>query len=352
METVFEKNYKPHQKVAVDESMVKFKGRSSLKQYNINKPIKRGYKIWMLCDESGYNLKFQIYTGKLNNTVEVGLGSRVVLDLVQGLDNKNHLVYMDNYFSSYDLYTNLMSRNIYACGTVNINRVKLPKMVDDKSLQRGDYDYKVSNDNVSVVKWKDKKSVHLLSTFHDPKTTTSVNRKQKDGTIVEVSCPVVLKDYNQNMNFVDNFDRIVNDYHLDRKAKRWWMRIFFHFLHCSVSNAYICHKEIPNMTRVDNKEFIRQVYEGLLAKSIVEESPLALKRVKAKFVDDNTRKPYVSKHIRLEKSRHQPESSTSRRCVVCSTKRNPVRTIWSCNTCKVPLCVKKDKSCFQSYHSA
>jgi hypothetical protein len=30
----------------------KFKGRSSMKQYMRDKPVKRGYKLWMLCDES------------------------------------------------------------------------------------------------------------------------------------------------------------------------------------------------------------------------------------------------------------------------------------------------------------
>ena len=40
--------YKPHRENAVDEAMVKFKGRSSLKQYMLKKPIKQGVKYqWM-----------------------------------------------------------------------------------------------------------------------------------------------------------------------------------------------------------------------------------------------------------------------------------------------------------------
>lgn len=31
--------------LSVDESTIKFKGRSTLKQYNLMKPIKRGYKL-------------------------------------------------------------------------------------------------------------------------------------------------------------------------------------------------------------------------------------------------------------------------------------------------------------------
>lgn len=36
------------QQISVDEAMVKFKGRSSIKQYMPLKPIKRGFKIWCL----------------------------------------------------------------------------------------------------------------------------------------------------------------------------------------------------------------------------------------------------------------------------------------------------------------
>ena len=56
--------HKPSQQVSVDEAMVKFKGRSSLKQYMPLKPIKRGFNIWCLCDANGgYLQEFQIYTG-------------------------------------------------------------------------------------------------------------------------------------------------------------------------------------------------------------------------------------------------------------------------------------------------
>ncbi|GFS90833.1 piggyBac transposable element-derived protein 4 [Nephila pilipes] len=49
---------------AINESMIKFNGRSSLKQNMSKKPIKRGYEVWMRCDESGFRYQFKIYTGK------------------------------------------------------------------------------------------------------------------------------------------------------------------------------------------------------------------------------------------------------------------------------------------------
>ncbi|ERL91043.1 hypothetical protein D910_08385 [Dendroctonus ponderosae] len=48
-----QKYYNPHNCIAIDESMIKFKGRSALKQYMPKKPIKQGYKIWALADSEG-----------------------------------------------------------------------------------------------------------------------------------------------------------------------------------------------------------------------------------------------------------------------------------------------------------
>ena len=47
--------YDPHREVAVDEAMIKFTGRSTLKQFMPMKPVKRGIKVWALADShNGY----------------------------------------------------------------------------------------------------------------------------------------------------------------------------------------------------------------------------------------------------------------------------------------------------------
>ena len=61
----FAEVYEPSKEVAVDEAMIKFQGRSTLKQYMPMKPIKRGIKVWVLGDSTnGYFSRFSIYTGK------------------------------------------------------------------------------------------------------------------------------------------------------------------------------------------------------------------------------------------------------------------------------------------------
>jgi len=57
--------YIPSSVMAVDESVVPFKGRSSMKQSMPMKPVKRGYKVWCLADSrTGFVSQFDIYSGR------------------------------------------------------------------------------------------------------------------------------------------------------------------------------------------------------------------------------------------------------------------------------------------------
>ena len=106
--------------------MVKFQGRSALKQYNIPmKPIKRGIKVWVLADTNGYFCNMQVYKGRENST-EKGLGSRVVKELTAPLQHKFHHVYFDNFFTSVQLLEDLEEVGLYACGTARSDRSGFP----------------------------------------------------------------------------------------------------------------------------------------------------------------------------------------------------------------------------------
>ncbi|XP_011407636.1 PREDICTED: piggyBac transposable element-derived protein 4-like [Amphimedon queenslandica] len=113
----------PHCQCAIDEAIVPYKGRSSLKQYMPQKPIKRGFKVLVRVDSmNGYVYQFKVYTGKETSSTEKGLGSRVVKNLTVTIQHHNHHVYCDNVFSSFQLFSDLLSVAIYACGTLRSNR--------------------------------------------------------------------------------------------------------------------------------------------------------------------------------------------------------------------------------------
>ena len=121
----------PGKHVSIDEAMIAFKGRSSLKQYLPMKPIKRGIKVWARADATtGYVSAFEVYTGKKGNTSEKGLGAKVVKSLCTELYNSYRHIYFDNYFASVDLALDLLRSGLYNCGTLRSNRKRFPKRLN------------------------------------------------------------------------------------------------------------------------------------------------------------------------------------------------------------------------------
>ena len=65
--------------VSLDEAMIAYTGRLAFRQYMSAKPIKRGVKVWVLCDaRNGFMSRFDIYLGRQNDRTEHGLGYIVI----------------------------------------------------------------------------------------------------------------------------------------------------------------------------------------------------------------------------------------------------------------------------------
>lgn len=337
---------------AIDESMIAFKGRSSLKQYMPQKPIKRGYKVWVRADAYGYICKFQIYTGKNKDTQEIeqNLGGIVVLDLCEDLNFKNYTVYFDNFFSSPNLMKDMMFKKINGCGTVRSNRKEFPKCFSaDKKMKKGDYEWRSTITGITAMKWVDKKPIHLISNFHNPNELNTITRKEKDGTKKVITCPQLIKDYNIHMGYVDKADQLKSTYEIDRKSRKWWHRIFFHFLDVTVVNSYILFSlgdDENKKNALTLKEFRLHLAAALV--SAPDDSSTKAQRKKAAPI---RHKPYIIPEKRFLGA-HLPVGSTSRRCNYCSTKAAPRRTSYKCSKCDVPLGVSTDvkKNCFFKYH--
>ena len=151
-----------------------------------------------------------------------------------------------------------------------------------------------------------------------------------------------------NMNCVDHFDQLKSLYGIHRKSKKWWHRIFSFFLDAAVINAFILHKQFTD-TLMKLKDFRHEVIAGFVA---VTWARVQNKRSSSSIspVQIKNKKPNVPQDVRKTSADHLPERRGCRRCAVCSTKRKPVRTEWSCTVCQVALCMGENKDCFQRFH--
>lgn len=113
----FKNNWNIHDRASIDEAMIPYTGRLHFKQYMKDKPTKWGIKVFVLADSVvPYVVQFKIYTGK-GGEYGTGLSSGVVLDLISKIRTKNVKLYMDNYYTSTELFRALLDKKVYACGT-------------------------------------------------------------------------------------------------------------------------------------------------------------------------------------------------------------------------------------------
>lgn len=155
MNKTFQEVMKPSSFHFMDESVILFKGRSSMKQYTPLKPTKRGYKVWARADHTcGYLYQFEIHCGKQENeerSVEDGLGPRVVKTLTSTLKDQNCLVVFDNFFTTVKLMDDLHENRILACGTVCGNQKNLTGFTKQKSkMEKGQHLWQVKGQCAAI----------------------------------------------------------------------------------------------------------------------------------------------------------------------------------------------------------
>ncbi|GFT13178.1 probable ATP-dependent RNA helicase DHX34 [Nephila pilipes] len=326
--------YKPGQNQAIDEAIIEFKESGLLKQYKPKGRINNEFKVCMRCDDGGYVCQFEIYTGKAKEAVKKNLGEKVAMTLTSSLYGKNHRVYMNNFFTSYELFRFLETKNVFCCGEVNLNQKDLPKnLKDDKNLNRGDFDWAISSDGLTCLKWKDKSCVSILSSLGDSVEIAQVQRRQRNGDKIQLICPKAVKDYYKNMGFVAYFNQMKCLYQIDRKSMKWWHRIFFHFLDVAVVNSYIIYQMLPvsQLELKTLKVFRIDIIRSLMMMGRLEVIP------KRKFSDPpiliKKHKPHVPVEKRLKNVGHFAIKCKPRRCAYCSTAKKPHTTRWMCETC-------------------
>ena len=144
------------------------------------------------------------------------------------------------------------------------------------------------------------------------------------------------------MNGCDRMDQMISYYNIfNRKAVKWWKRLFMWCFEVSQINAYIlfCLTRDGSVNATPLIKFKRMLIKELLTEAdniIPADHQMHLVR-KAKSTVTNTPQPA---HLVM----WQP---ADRNCAVCSTPQDRKRRKFMCTTCNAYL---HPKECFQTFH--
>lgn len=102
--------------LSIDEQIIPYKKKGSLKQHVPNKPKTYGYRMIVLCGSTGIVHNFELYTGKImpsDGECGIRAGGNVDLPLASVIPRKsNFKLFCDNWFTSVPLFTELARNGI------------------------------------------------------------------------------------------------------------------------------------------------------------------------------------------------------------------------------------------------
>ena len=352
----FQKAYTPRRDVSVDESLMAFKERLGWIQYIASRWARFGVKFYALCEsQTGYIWNSVLYTGKgtkFNEKYgEYGISTSSVLSLIDGLLGKGYCVTMDNFYTSPELFEVLIQNKTDAYGTVRSNRRNLPPDFPKEKLKKGEV-AAWQKGKMIALKWKDKKDVCLISTVHN--AASSIVKTKKGQEILK---PNLVLDYNHTMGGVDKADQELTYYPVMRKQqKRYYKKVFRHFLEQCLWNAYILFlensdRQSSSSKAVEHADFQLMIVDRLFMEHMTVVTP-GKKPGRRSLVQGNlerlTGRHFID-HVPPTTLKTQP----TRMCVVCCARKKPdgkkVRkeTRFCCLDCDVGLCAVP---CFKDYH--
>ncbi|KAJ0132543.1 Uncharacterized protein HZ326_24374 [Fusarium oxysporum f. sp. albedinis] len=264
--TVF---YIPGTSIAVDECMVRFLGRPLETTTIPSKPIPTGFKVWTVA-QRGYFLRWiwhrpdrkfgpvgvrptyrrlpsqlrmmrQRRQLRERNTIHLNPTQAVVVALVNLLPKSTYHVFLDNLFSSCDLFRRLRQRGLWSHGHSPQELWHLQAPSDNK---------------VNQIAWKDNALVLFLTTVFKgnerlecirKKPTTDqmqarpIQRFFGDDPVKQISIPSIAAIYNNEMNAVDRGDQMRAYWGLDRRVRRGgWKALAWDFLlEIALVNSFI-----------------------------------------------------------------------------------------------------------------
>lgn len=172
--------------------------------------------------------------------------------------------------------------------------------------------------------WKDTRLVAFLSTQSNPAGDDRVNRKQRDGSIIEVPTVPAVVSYNKNMGGVDLNDQHRKYYSVGRKSRKWWRYILWFLIDVSIGNANILAKEALNHLSLS------QIYFRLeLAKMLIGD--------------------YSSRSLSVSDGRntdgHWPKAASKGHCKRCLKRKVVKFCRLACMSCDKRICLE----CFPNH---
>ena len=402
----------PSSHLAVDEAMIAYRGRTVHKVKLPNKPIKEGYKVWVLGD-SGYVYDW-LWHSRINGPEGIpqeGLN----VDRVQSTEatelTKIHLAptfalvirlaqhlrqihptrvfcfFLDNLFLNLNVSQALLALRICCTGTTRKNAQGIPDWLvklkeHNKGLVWNSILAEVVDSTLCFL-WQDNNAVLGLTTAHCLKNET-VERLRKrpsptstnarivrpvfgDLPFKRLHIPQAIDDYNHFMNGVDRSNQLRKNFTVHRPyERRIWRPLWYYMLDVCAVNGYLIWKGDSKDKNKRGQRCFRDALIKTLLKTPYSEPdlyakkhchtksmPLPNQNMEGHHLGRFGKRGYCvwcKKNAQEEVlNRVRPALAEISNLARPGAPTRQSRTYGGCIACNAFLCIKG--ACFEQYHS-
>lgn len=239
----------------------------------------------------------------------------------------------------------LLEKQTHLVGTLRSNRKFIPQEIKNAKLARGEIIAKESPEGVTILKWRDKRDVQMLSTCHlGTETVVTRNRQQ-----IEKIKPKCIVDYDGGKSPVDVSDQLASYNTALRRCNKWYRKLMIEIIWgTALVNAHFLYNlNSVNPNSVNITTFRQSVVSSLLEVPTLPDgqtAPTTSRRTKAN----------VTHHLITHEEKKRARCSSCYQLygkkgkIVDGVKKMASRVITVCDQCEG--CPHFCKICFNKNH--
>lgn len=314
---------RPGQELSIDVSRIPLRGRIVSRKSIPSQKRSHDIELFKMLTRGGYTYRTIVHVGE---QVRIPAGSvidEVVIPLLGGLLDSGRVLFADSYCTSIPLAETLIGRKTNVVGALRRGSKGLPVTVTGQKLKKGEHLAQQKPSGVTILKWRGKKDVLMLSTMHDD----SMNANGKLN---------IIEDYKEGKSLFDVPHQKTSYSPYIGTTTKWYQKIFFHLVtKTAIVNSWRLFCDVTG------SQLELTSYKISIVKSL-----LPMKRPPSPTL----------RHI-LEQV-EGAKRTTVRRCVSCYTRicgescanearRRAKRVNTRCSKCKRHFCIE----CFQVNHT-
>lgn len=264
----------------------------------------------------------------------MGQGRRVVLDLAAPIEGSGRNITVDQFFTSFQLATQLLERNLTLVGTLNKRRREVPLQLQPNRRRPVFETVFCHSDDIMLASYvqRHNRAVIMLSTMHDTHDIVADHDAQ---------LPQVIADYNAMKGGVDVLNKLIGEYRCRRKVNRWPVVLFQNALDISAVNGMVVWMKRNPMWNLSKRRQRHSLYLHELADNLVRPY------VATRFVErPRSMRPAIQRQIQRVfpegEAAALPRAQVNRRgCYRCQGIRRVQKV---CVTCQRHICPEHSRT--------